>query len=88
MKDGSGRLVNRNNYVNMTSNTTLKVRLSMLSFLEFAIWGSYLVSMGMFLAAVGLGDKVYLFYMDQGLVSLVMPALIALALKPYGAGRR
>lgn len=78
MKDGSGRLVNRNNYVNMTSNTTLKVRLSMLSFLEFAIWGSYLVSMGMFLAAVGLGDKVYLFYMVQGLVSLVMPALIGI----------
>ena len=26
----------------------LKARLSALSFLEFAVWGSYLVSMGMF----------------------------------------
>lgn len=56
----------------------LKARLSVLSFLEFAVWGSYLVSMGMFLGKVGLGDKIYLFYVVQGLVSLIMPALIGI----------
>lgn len=57
---------------------TLKPRLSLLSFLEFAVWGSYLVTMGMFLGKVGLGDKIYLFYMAQGLVSLFMPAVIGI----------
>lgn len=57
---------------------SLKVRLSALSFLEFAVWGSYLVSMSMFLGKVGLGDKIYLFYMVQGLVSLIMPAAIGI----------
>ena len=56
----------------------IKTRLSALSFLEFAVWGAYLVSMGMFLGKVGLGDKIYLFYMVQGLVSLIMPAAIGI----------
>lgn len=56
----------------------IKPRLAALSFLEFAVWGSYLVSMGMFLGKVGLGDKIYLFYMGQGLVSLFMPAIIGI----------
>jgi len=56
----------------------LKIRLSALSFLEFAVWGSYLVSMGMFLGHVGLGSKIYLFYMVQGLVSLFMPAIVGI----------
>lgn len=56
----------------------LKARLAALSFLEFAVWGTYLVSMGMFLGKIGLGDKIYLFYMVQGLVSLIMPALIGI----------
>ncbi len=56
----------------------IKPRLAVLSFLEFAVWGSYLVSMGMFLGHVGLGDKIYLFYMAQGLVSLFMPAVIGI----------
>lgn len=60
------------------NNKHLKTRLAGLSFLEFAIWGSYLVSMGMFLGHVGLGNKIYLFYMVQGLVSLVMPAIVGI----------
>lgn len=62
----------------MNNKSMLKVRLAALSFLEFAVWGAYLVSMGMFLGHVGLGDKIYLFYMVQGLVSLIMPALIGI----------
>lgn len=55
---------------------SLKLRLSALSFLEFAVWGSYLVSLGLYLGSVGLGDYVFWFYTVQGLVSLVMPALV------------
>ena len=31
----------------------LKLRLAILNFLEFAVWGSYLVSMGMYLGSAG-----------------------------------
>ncbi len=55
---------------------TLKIRLSALGFLEFAVWGSYLVSLGMFLNSVGLGEYIFWFYTVQGLVSLIMPGLI------------
>lgn len=54
----------------------LKVRLGALGFLEFAVWGAYLVSLGMFLNSVGLGDTTFWFYTVQGLVSLFMPGLI------------
>lgn len=57
---------------------TLKIRLSALGFLEFAVWGSYLVSLGMFLNSVGLGEYIFWFYTVQGLVSLVMPGLIGM----------
>ena len=62
----------------MASNTSLKIRLSVLNFLEFAVWGSYLVSMGMYLGSVGLGQKIFWFYTVQGLVSIFMPALIGI----------
>lgn len=62
----------------LTAMGYLKVRLAGLSFFEFAVWGSYLVSMGMFLGAIGLGSQIYLFYMVQGLVSLIMPALVGI----------
>ena len=32
-----------------------KIRLTVLNFLEFAVWGAYLTSMGGYLASVGLG---------------------------------
>lgn len=57
---------------------SLKIRLAALGFLEFAVWGSYLVSLGLFLGSVGLGDYVFWFYTVQGLVSLFMPAMIGM----------
>ena len=32
----------------------LKLRLTILNFIEFAVWGAYLTSMGTYLASVGL----------------------------------
>lgn len=58
--------------------TGVKVRLSIMNFIEFAVWGAYLISMGMYLGGHGLGDKVFWFYTVQGLVSIFMPALIGI----------
>ena len=60
------------------SNNSLKAKLSLMNFLEFAVWGAYLVTMGMFLGAHGLGDKIFWFYTVQGLVSIIMPAIIGI----------
>ena len=54
----------------------IKTRLAALSFLEFAVWGSYLVSLGLYLGSVGLGGYIFWFYTVQGLVSLIMPGLV------------
>jgi len=59
-------------------NRSLKVRLSLLNFLEFAIWGSYLTSLGNFLARAGLADQIGWFYAVQGIVSLFMPSLVGI----------
>lgn len=62
----------------MTTSTTLKVRLSVLNFIEFAVWGAYLTSLGNFLFGIGLGNYIGWFYAIQGIVSLFMPSLIGI----------
>lgn len=62
----------------MKQKQVIKARLSVMNFLEFAVWGSYLISMGMYLANHGLGEYVFWFYTVQGLVSILMPALIGI----------
>ncbi|MCD8285409.1 MAG: MFS transporter, partial [Prevotellaceae bacterium] len=52
------------------------MRLSVMSFLEYAVWGAYLCSMGGYLASVGLGGEIRWFYCVQGVVALFMPALV------------
>lgn len=54
----------------------LKVRLSIMNFLEFAIWGAYLTSMGTFLASHEHFSIIGWFYSVQGIVSIFMPALM------------
>lgn len=56
----------------------IKIKLTILSFLELAAWGAYLTSMGGYLASVGLGANIGYFYSVQGFVSLIMPALIGI----------
>ena len=60
------------------NNRSLKARLSLMNFMEFAVWGAYLISMGMFLGGNGLGPQVFWFYTVQGIVSIIMPALIGI----------
>lgn len=55
-----------------------KLRLTVMNFLEFAVWGAYLTSMGGYLAQVGLAENIGWFYSVQGFVSLFMPALMGI----------
>ena len=56
----------------------IKFRLTLLNFLEFAVWGAYLISMGLYLGSEGLGSNIGWFYSVQGFVSLCMPALMGI----------
>lgn len=56
----------------------MKLRLIVMNFLEFAIWGAYLTSMGTYLAGHGLATHIGWFYSIQGIVSLFMPALMGI----------
>lgn len=59
-------------------NSNIKTRLIILSFLQFAVWGAYLTSMGRYLGLYGLGDYIGWFYSVQGIVSIFMPAIIGI----------
>ena len=54
----------------------LKVRLALMNFLEFAVWGSYLTSMGQYLGRAGMGAETSWFYAIQGIVSIFMPTIM------------
>ena len=56
----------------------IKIRLIILSFLQFAVWGAYLTSMGNYLGSIGLGQQIGLFYAMQGFVSILMPAIMGI----------
>ena len=49
-----------------------------MNFLQFAVWGSYLTSMGGYLFAKGQGDMIGWFYAMQGIVSMFMPAIMGI----------
>ena len=63
----------------------IKHRLIVMNFLQFAVWGAYLTSMGTYLAGIGLGSHIGLFYAMQGIVSLFMPAIMGI--KSFAGGR-
>jgi len=56
----------------------IKFRLIIMNFLEFAVWGAYLTSMGRYLGAHGFGPSIGWFYSVQGIVSLFMPAIMGI----------
>lgn len=56
----------------------IKTRLAALNFLEFAVWGAYLTSLGAYLSKIGLATQIAWFYSVQGFVSIFMPALIGI----------
>ncbi len=59
-------------------NSSIRLRLIVLSFLQFAAWGAYLTSMGRYLGGAGLGTHIGWFYAIQGIVSIFMPAIMGI----------
>ncbi|MCI6161783.1 MAG: MFS transporter [Prevotellaceae bacterium] len=56
----------------------LKIRLALMNFLQFAVWGAYLTSMGTYLVKLGMASQIGLFYAMQGIVSIFMPAIMGI----------
>lgn len=56
----------------------LKIRLALMNFLEFAVWGAYLTSMGTYLVTIGMASQIGWFYAVQGVVSIFMPAIMGI----------
>ena len=56
----------------------LKVRLALMNFLQFAVWGAYLTCMGIYLSSIGMASHIGPFFAMQGIVSIFMPALMGI----------
>jgi len=69
-------------------NKGLKARLILLVFLQYAVWGAYLISIGRYLGQVGLGSQIKWFFAMNGMVSLFMPALVGIVADRYIQGQR
>ena len=57
---------------------SIKFRLIVMNIIQWAVWGSYLTSLGSYLASVGLATKIGIFYAMQGIVSIFMPTLMGI----------
>ncbi|MBR4775638.1 MAG: MFS transporter [Bacteroidales bacterium] len=66
-------------------NKSLTFRLIVMNFLQFAAWGSWLISLGAYLGRVlGFSNiEVASFYALQGIASLFMPALLGIVADKY-----
>ncbi|MBP3511980.1 MAG: MFS transporter [Prevotella sp.] len=56
----------------------LKIRLALLNYLEFAVWGAYLTCMGLYLSRIGMASMIGYFFAVQGIVSIFMPAIMGI----------
>ena len=59
-------------------NKSIRLRLIVMNIIQWAVWGSYLTSMGSYLASVGLATRIGIFYSMQGIVSIFMPTLMGI----------
>lgn len=58
--------------------SSIKTKLAVMNFLEFAVWGAYLTCMGNYLGKAGMGDEIAWFYAIQGIVSIFMPTIMGI----------
>ena len=56
----------------------ITLKLVLMNFLEFAVWGAYLTSLGRYLGNIGLGSQIKWFFAMQGIVSIFMPTLMGI----------
>ena len=53
----------------------ITLKLILMNFLEFAVWGAYLTSLGRYLGNIGMLSQIKWFFAMQGIVSIFMPTL-------------
>ncbi|MDR2682647.1 MAG: nucleoside permease [Dysgonamonadaceae bacterium] len=53
----------------------IKLRLTITQFLEFFIWGSWLISFGNYMFSMGMGDKIGTLFATAGIASFLMPTI-------------
>ena len=56
----------------------LKLRLILLQFLEFFIWGSWLISFGNYMFTLKMGDNIGTLFATLGIASLIMPTIVGI----------
>jgi NHS family xanthosine MFS transporter len=56
----------------------IKLRLTITQFLEFFIWGSWLISFGNYMVSMGMGDKIGTLFATAGIASFIMPTIIGI----------
>ncbi len=61
----------------------IKTRLTIMNFLQFAVWGAYLTCMGNYLGRAGMGGEIAWFYSIQGFVSIFMPTIMGVVADKY-----
>ena len=69
-------------------NKSIKSRLIAMNLIQWAVWGSYLTSMGSYLASVGLATRIGIFYSMQGIVSIFMPTLMGIVADKFIPAQR
>ena len=69
-------------------NKSIRTRLIVMNILQWAVWGSYLTSMGSYLASVGLATRIGIFYSMQGIVSIFMPTLLGIVADKFIPAQR
>ena len=67
---------------------SIKFRLIVMNIIQWAVWGSYLTSMGSYLASVGLATRIGIFYAMQGIVSIFMPTLMGIVADKFIPAQR
>ena len=69
-------------------NKSIRLRLIVMNIIQWAVWGSYLTSMGSYLASVGFGARIGIFYSMQGIVSIFMPTLMGIVADKFIPAQR
>ena len=57
---------------------SIKLRLTITQFLQFFIWGSWLISFGNYMFSMGMGDKIGTLFATLGIASLIMPTIVGI----------
>ncbi|MDR1763226.1 MAG: nucleoside permease [Dysgonamonadaceae bacterium] len=56
----------------------LKLRLTITQFLQFFIWGCWLISFGNYMFSMGMGDKIGTLFATAGIASFIMPTIVGI----------